>query len=177
MNRTRLDARKHIVVLLGALASICAPGILHASTPAGSLAGQRATCVGLRSGESFTIGAQHVLADGSIATGWSPDRAHLCIGTAKEIASVSVPDGANGVIVVWVDMRSGEADLYAQRVTASGNVANGWPGDGVAVCLARGSQDHVALAPDSNSGAILPGTGALELLPGRSHRFARSTLR
>ena len=154
MNRPEFDLQRAVTALLAAITTICVAGAVRAASSADSLAGQRATCVDFRSGESFTIGVQHLLADGSIATQWSADGAHLCIGTAKEIASVSVPDGAAGVIVAWVDMRSGEADLYAQRITASGTVAAGWPTDGVALCLAPGFQDHVALTSDGSGGAI-----------------------
>jgi hypothetical protein len=110
--------------------------------------------VDFRSGESFTIGAQHLLADGSIASQWTPDAAHLCIGSALEIASVSIGDGSGGAIVVWVDTRSGDADLYAQHFTTSGGLAPGWPADGLPVCVARGSQYQVALASDAAGGAF-----------------------
>lgn len=127
----------------------------HATEPAAdSLQGRRATCVDFRSGESFTIGAQHLLSDGTIASQWGPASTPLCVGGALEVASVSIPDGSGGAIVVWVDTRSGESDLYAQRVTGAGAVASGWSSDGVPVCLARGFQDRLALTSDGFGGVI-----------------------
>lgn len=110
-----------------------------------SLRGRRATCVDFRSGESFTIGAQRLLASGAIAADWQPDGARLCLGSAQEVASAVVGDGSGGALVVWVDMRSGDADLYVQHLAASGAVAPGWGSDGLVLCAARGSQYHVAL--------------------------------
>ena len=141
-------------IMLWAVVAVSLPAPAHAQPPPDSLAGQRAQCVDFRSGETFTIGAQHLLADGSVAPQWSPAGAHLCLGTAKEITSVSIPDGENGAVVVWVDMRTGESDLYAQRLTASGSVAPGWPSDGVALCLAPGFQDRISVASDGAGGAI-----------------------
>jgi len=128
---------------------------VHATEqPADSLQGRRATCVDFRSAEGFTIGAQHLLGDGTIASQWDPASTPLCVGAALEVASVSIPDGSGGAIVVWVDTRSGESDLYAQRVTAAGAVASGWPLDGIPVCLARGFQDRLALTSDGFGGVI-----------------------
>lgn len=142
-------------LLMGCLALACAPVVLHASTTTDSLAGVRAPCVDFRSGESFSIGAQHVLGDGRLATQWNPASTPLCLGSALEVTSVSLRDGTGGALVVWVDTRSGESDLFAQRVTASGSIAPGWSGDGVPVCVARGYQDRVALAPDGAGGVIV----------------------
>ncbi len=129
--------------------------VSHADEPAAdSLRGRRATCVDFRSGESFTIGAQRLLASGAIAADWQPDGARLCLGGAQEVASSVVSDGSGGALVVWVDMRSGDADLYAQHLSASGAVAPGWHGDGLVLCTARGSQYQVALCSDGAAGAI-----------------------
>ncbi len=155
MSRARASARLAATTLLVVLRLSAHPTPSAAQPAPDSLAGHRADCVDFRSGETFSIGAQHLLFDGSVSTQWSPDGARLCLGTAKEIASVSVSDGADGAVVVWVDTRSGESDLYAQRLTAAGNVVAGWPADGVALCLAPGFQDRVAVASDGAGGAIV----------------------
>ncbi|MEQ1832017.1 MAG: hypothetical protein ABL977_03095 [Candidatus Eisenbacteria bacterium] len=144
-----------VAALLSLAAFTAIPWSACAQSAADSLAGQHAQCVDFRSGETFSIGAQHLLPDGSIASQWPANGAQLCLGTAKEIASVSVPDGEGGAIVVWVDLRSGEADLYAQHLTAAGAVTSGWPADGVALCVAPGFQDRIAAAPDGAGGALV----------------------
>ena len=139
---------------LGVLFVSAAPLAASATAPADSLIGRTATCVDFRSGETFTIGAQHLLGDGTLAPQWSPDGTRLCLGSAQEIASVTVPDGSGGAMVVWVDTRSGDADIYAQHLTSAGAVASGWPADGIAVCVARDDQYQVAAVSDGAGGAI-----------------------
>jgi len=131
------------------------------ATPAGtvpapdSLPGLRTECTDFRSGLGLPIQAQRLLGDGSVARDWTPDLARLCLGSAEGVASASVPDGAGGAIVVWVDNRTEEGDLYAQRFDQGGAVASGWPRDGVPVCVARGSQYQPATVGDSAGGAIV----------------------
>ena len=57
------------------------------------------------------------------------------------------------MIVAWSDSRSGDFDIYAQRVDASGNVL--WADGGVPVCVAGGDQLFVQIAPDQSGGAFL----------------------
>ena len=70
-----------------------------------------------------------------------------------------VPDGAGGVIAYWVMDQAGTSDVYAQRITADGTVAPGWPATGRAICTATGAQAEVqgsqtARAAPSSCGAI-----------------------
>jgi hypothetical protein len=59
------------------------------------------------------------------------------------------------MFIVWQDDRTGTSDLYAQRLTASGNVSLGWPANGYAVCTATGDQKLAAIAPDGAGGFYL----------------------
>jgi hypothetical protein len=63
------------------------------------------------------------------------------------------PDGAGGAVVTWYDNRSGNNDIYVQRVNASG--AAQWTANGVAVCTAAGTQWLSAITADGKSGAIV----------------------
>jgi hypothetical protein len=111
-------------------------------------------CTDFRSGLPLVIQAQHLQADGTIANDWTPERGRFCLGTAQGVASRMIPDGAGGGIVVWVDNRMGDGDLYAQHFVAPDSLAPGWPSDGVPLCIARGSQYNVSLASDGAGGAI-----------------------
>jgi len=64
-----------------------------------------------------------------------------------------ISDMANGAIVAWSDSRDGGEDLYAQRLTSSGNVA--WTPNGVPVSRAAGDQTRPQLASDGASGAFI----------------------
>ncbi|MBK7367644.1 MAG: hypothetical protein IPJ04_06935 [Candidatus Eisenbacteria bacterium] len=59
----------------------------------------------------------------------------LCTAANAQIEPVSVPDGSGGAIVLWSDLRAGNYDLYAQRVSAAG--VPQWTANGVVVCNAR----------------------------------------
>jgi hypothetical protein len=66
-----------------------------------------------------------------------------------------VPDGAGGVIAYWVMDQAGTSDVYAQRITADGTVAPGWPATGRAICTATGAQAEVQGVADGSGGAII----------------------
>ncbi len=83
---------------------------------------------------------------------WSADGVVVCAAAGKQDSPAIVPDGAGGADIAWTDQRSTSADIYAQRVDASGGPQ--WAADGVALCAAAGSQGFVALVSDSAGGAI-----------------------
>ena len=62
-------------------------------------------------------------------------------------------DGAGGAIVTWPDIRFGAADIYAQRVSATG--VPQWAPDGVALCTAADWQTYPTIVPDGAGGAIV----------------------
>jgi hypothetical protein len=68
-----------------------------------------------------------------------------------------ISDGAGGVIVAYVDARNLlNPAVYVQRITASGQVAPGWPADGRAVTvLVAGPQSVPVLVSDNSGGAIV----------------------
>ena len=54
-----------------------------------------------------------------------------------------------------LDNAPDQFDVYVQRVTASGMIAPGWPGDGVPVCTNPEIQDAVGIAPDGAGGVYV----------------------
>ena len=89
----------------------------------------------------------HLLGSGAFAPGFSSSGTILCdaVGVQREAALAG--DGAGGVFMVWRDERSGDADVYAQHILATGAVAPGWQANGRAVAVASGAQDQPAIAP------------------------------
>src|SRR5262245_42238286 len=82
---------------------------------------------------------------------WPHDpRANVRVAPTTSIQSQSsiVSDGAGGAIVAWSDNRSGNADIYAQHITAAGVVDGSWPATGLLVCGASGSQGGPVMASD-----------------------------
>jgi hypothetical protein len=64
-----------------------------------------------------------------------------------------VPDATHGVIAAWSDKRSGDWDIYAQRV--SGDSLVRWQTNGVPVRVASGDQANPKAVPDGQGGAII----------------------
>lgn len=89
----------------------------------------------------------HVLSDGRFASGFANGGTVLCDAPGVQREAAIVGDGGGGCFVAWRDHRNGDADVYAQHLTAAGLVAPGWEANGRAVCIAPGTQDQVALAP------------------------------
>jgi hypothetical protein len=84
----------------------------------------------------YDIYAQRV--DASATVRWGPEGLALCTAANTQDSPAIAADGAGGAVVVWSDDRSGEGDIYAQRVDAAGAVPS--PPNGFALCTARGSQ-------------------------------------
>jgi hypothetical protein len=65
----------------------------------------------------------------------------------------TISDGSGGTIITWQDHRSGNDDIYAQRINASGDVL--WSTNGIAVCTAAGNQQYPVIVGDGSGGAII----------------------
>lgn len=63
-----------------------------------------------------------------------------------------VAGSAGSTIIGWIDERSGNPDVYAQRVTALGAV--NWNAHGVVICDAANDQGEMQLIADGAGGAI-----------------------
>ena len=90
---------------------------------------------------------------------WPPEGVSLCAPGVCDANTlvVTCPDGFGGAFVYWQDYRSGNADLYAQRVTASGEIAPGWPANGLPICTnpAFQSRSTWSMAPDGLGGMLV----------------------
>jgi hypothetical protein len=102
-------------------------------------------------GGDADICAQRLDASGAVQ--WSSTGVPVCAATGSQTAPSLVSDGSGGAIAIWTDERSGEADVYAQRVDVSG-IAQ-WTSDGVAIVTAGGEQSSRWIVSDGESGAIV----------------------
>jgi len=62
-------------------------------------------------------------------------------------------DGAGGVIITWMDNRSGDLDIYSQRVDTKGNKL--WREEGVIICQDPDDQSSPEIIADEDGGAII----------------------
>jgi beta propeller repeat protein len=64
-----------------------------------------------------------------------------------------IDDGAGGIIVVWQGYSNGNADIFAQRISSSGNQL--WGTSGVTICNAAAGQFAPEIISDGAGGAII----------------------
>src|SRR5262245_47466775 len=77
----------------------------------------------------------------------------VCIAPFDQAPPVAVPDGSGGFIAVWSDFRSGELDIFAQKINAGS--APVWPEDGVPICKYTGAQTNPKVLSDGAGGAFV----------------------
>ena len=82
----------------------------------------------------------------------------ICSAIKEQTAPSACTDGAGGMLVVWEDHRDSlttDADIYAQRITAEGNVPAGGTANGFAVCKLAGAQTTPMMVSDGAGGGIV----------------------
>jgi len=82
------------------------------------------------------IYAQRINATGTAQ--WTANGVAVCAASGAQDRTGTASDGAGGAVVVWQDRRSGDYDLYAQRISAAG--VTQWTPNGIAVTTASGEQ-------------------------------------
>ena len=107
--------------------------------------------------EDYRIGTADIYTQRISTSGvvqWVANGVALCTAANNQQTPVIISDGAGGAIVTWQDQRLGPgADIYAQRINASGVVQ--WTADGVALCAAASFQYNPTLVSDGAGGAIV----------------------
>jgi len=87
----------------------------------------------------YNLFAQRVNAAGAVL--WTTDGAALSLGTSGQTGPAPVSDGAYGVIAAWNDTRSGNFDVYANRITGGGVIPTA-VGDTPSIVKASLGQNH-----------------------------------
>ena len=114
------------------------------------LGGAIITWYDYRSG-SEDIYAQRIDAQGRIL--WTTGGVPVCQAEGTQWFPKIVSDSANGAIISWMDRRSGNFDIYAQKVDYTGKLI--WQQNGVPVCQANGNQENVDMVQNEEGGAII----------------------
>jgi hypothetical protein len=107
---------------------------------------------------NWDIFAQKIDINGK--TQWTTDGVSVCTAPGDQghhyqgsFALDIVSDRRGGAIVAWIDGRSGELDIYAQRIDYSG--VPRWAVNGASVCMAGGNQDFPKTTPDGSGGSFI----------------------
>jgi hypothetical protein len=93
---------------------------------------------------------ERAFAEGGIA--W-PGSVPICEAAWTQQNIRMAPDGSGGAIIVWEDFRSGEADIYAQRINENGEAQ--WNQNGVSVSTNTVDQKYPVIVSDGSGGAII----------------------
>jgi hypothetical protein len=86
------------------------------------------------------------------AAQWTPDGIPVTTTSASQLWPAAAADGAGGVVTSWADLRTGDYDIFAQRLGATGNKL--WGNGGVALTSWVGSQYYSSIAADGTGGAV-----------------------
>ncbi len=100
---------------------------------------------------NYDIFTQRVDAGGNVL--WLGGGVGMCVEALSQFNPVIVTDGAGGAIIAWTDLRGGNADVFARRVSAGG--VPQWLSGGVAICTNGADQLDPALVADGAGGAIV----------------------
>ncbi|MHA1299088.1 MAG: hypothetical protein ACTSO9_06545 [Candidatus Helarchaeota archaeon] len=84
---------------------------------------------------------------------WNFDGIAICTAAGDQINPQLVADTAGGAYIVWQDNRTGNWNIYAQRITRQGKLC--WTQDGLPICTEPGNQVNPKIISDSKWGAII----------------------
>ena len=89
---------------------------------------------------------------------WDPRGVAVCGDSCFGDLQRGIPDDEGGVFIVWREIRNSltsDTDIYAQRITAQGTVAPGWPASGLPVCRALQDQPPESMSSDGEGGFLV----------------------
>lgn len=104
-----------------------------------------------RSATDFDIYTQSIDSNGNIK--WNINCIPICTSENNQYAPQICIDGVGGAIITWYDNRSGDFDIYAQRIDIDGNIK--WNPNGTLICTEINDQSLPQICSDENGGAII----------------------
>lgn len=91
---------------------------------------------------------------GASYPGWPDSGLVVAAGPAPALGGM-IPSGDGGIWLVWRDQRHDLGDVYALKLTSSGEPAAGFPSDGVRVCGEINLQFPVSMCSDEAAGVFI----------------------
>lgn len=104
-----------------------------------------------RNGTDNRIYAQRISSAGIVQ--WTADGIAVSTFASYQDYPSITADGSGGAFIAWRDLRNGDFDLYAQRVSNAGALQ--WGVNGVAVAVADGFQQIPSLVADGSGGVFI----------------------
>jgi hypothetical protein len=98
-----------------------------------------------------------ILATGRAAPAdWPTNGFPVAVAPCEELPTSVVADGAGGVYVVWTDNRTcSHNDVFVQRLGPKGDIAPGWPAQGLPIFPTTGGQGSAIATSDGEGGLIV----------------------
>jgi PKD repeat protein len=84
---------------------------------------------------------------------WTTDGVAISTAYSHQSNPQIISDGSGGAIITWQDYRSDIEDIYAARISSTGELP--WTADGVPICIAAGFQVNPQITTDGSGGAII----------------------
>jgi len=106
--------------------------------------------------EDYRNGTADIFAQRLNAQGvplWTTNGVAICTATAGQESPVLIFDGSGGAIIAWQDLRSGNYDIYAQKINATGSVQ--WTANGVVISATTLNQEKPQITSASGGGAMI----------------------
>ncbi|HEY2956108.1 MAG TPA: FlgD immunoglobulin-like domain containing protein [Candidatus Eisenbacteria bacterium] len=79
----------------------------------------------------------------------------VCNDPNPQTAPVAAGDGAGGAIIAWQDLRNGDNDIFASRMTSTGARSPGWTSNGNPVAVFASGQSGPLAISDGSQGAFI----------------------
>ncbi|MEI8135178.1 MAG: hypothetical protein WCH46_08930 [bacterium] len=102
----------------------------------------------------FVLGI--LVCSGSAFAQWSSDstvNTPVCTALGSQQNPQACADNANGIIIVWEDLRNGNFDIYAQKLNSNG--VPQWTINGVNICNSLAAQTAPVICTDGGGGAYV----------------------
>jgi len=100
---------------------------------------------------NFDIYAQRVDSLGNVL--WGTNGIPICTAEGDQNYPLICLDGIGNIVFSWYDRRSGDKDVYAQKVDLNGNIL--WELNGIPICTAESSQSAAPMVSNGSGKIIL----------------------
>ncbi|MFX0024508.1 MAG: hypothetical protein ACFE9S_19495 [Candidatus Hermodarchaeota archaeon] len=97
------------------------------------------------------IYAQRISSNGIVQ--WEINGVNISNSIGSTSPAQLVSDKNGGAIITWLDDRSGDYNVYSQRVNSTGSIQ--WVPDGITICNANNSQGSTCIVEDGLGGVVI----------------------
>ncbi len=108
-----------------------------------------------RAGLAGDIYATRVDGSGEVHEGWTAFGTPVSVNQAEQSVPQVLGRGSEGVLLVWVDRRSGVTELYGQQLTGQGQLTSGWSADGSPLSQSGNHALEPRVVADSTGNGVL----------------------